>query len=142
DFADTGVNINFDGPRRLTHECKPRSISRAVSNLVENASRVATKIDIVLVAEADGTAVITVADDGPGLSDELKDQVLEPFFKADESRPVTKGSGFGLGLSIAYAIITNGHGGTFDLIDRNPTGLAIIIKLPIISADELPATSL
>ncbi|MFK0161200.1 ATP-binding protein [Rhizobium sp. NPDC090279] len=140
DFADTGANVTFNGPRRLTYECKPRSISRAVSNLIDNASRVATKIDVTLATEADGTVVITVADDGPGLSDQLKGQVLEPFFKADESRPLVKGSGFGLGLPIAHGIITIGHGGTFELLDRSTGGLAVIMRLPGVPTDKLTTT--
>ena len=135
DFVDTGVAVTFEGPRRLAYECKPRSMSRAVSNLIDNASRLATQIDVTLAREDNGTVVITVADNGPGLTDDLKKQVLEPFFKADEARPVSKGSGFGLGFPIVHAIITTSHGGAFELIDREPVGLVAVIKLPPTSSN-------
>ncbi|ENN89755.1 putative transmembrane two-component sensor histidine kinase transcriptional regulatory protein [Rhizobium freirei PRF 81] len=130
DFADTGIDVTFTGPRRLPYICKPRALSRAVSNLIDNASRHAGSIDLALVEEEDGSVVITVADNGPGIADELKLQVMEPFFKADKARSTSKNSGFGLGLSIAHGIITVGHRGSFELRDRKPHGLAVVIRLP------------
>lgn len=138
DFSDTGIPVNFSGPRRLIYECKPRSISRAVSNLIENASRHATMIDLSLEKREDGTVVIAVSDDGPGLSDKLKKLVMEPFFKADEARPIGGGAGFGLGLPITHGIVTRGHGGTLELRDRVPEGLRVIISLPAVPRDGVP----
>ncbi|CAN7699107.1 ATP-binding protein [Rhizobium sp. LjRoot258] len=130
DFSDTGVDVSFVGPRRLTCECKPRAIARAVSNVVDNASRHARKIEIAL-AEQEDAVQITVSDDGPGLSDKLKEQVMEPFFRADKSRSTSKGGGgFGLGLPIAHGIVTKGHGGVFQLSDRQPHGLVVTMWLP------------
>ncbi len=130
DYLDVGVQVQFKGPRRLIYDCKPRSISRAVSNLIDNASRHASHVAVLLTQAPDGAVIISVADDGPGISEELKSKVLEPFFKADKARTATSGAGFGLGLAIARGIVTKGHGGTFELRDRNPHGLAIIMRLP------------
>ncbi|MFT4000496.1 MAG: ATP-binding protein [Rhizobium sp.] len=130
DFLDIGVEVEFKGPRRLIYACKPRAISRVVSNLIDNASRHATHIAVLLAQDPDRAVIIRVADDGPGLSDELKSHVLQPFFKADKARSTISGGGFGLGLSIAHGIITKGHGGTFDLHDHDPHGLMIVMRLP------------
>ncbi|MDQ0458240.1 ATP-binding protein [Rhizobium paknamense] len=130
DFADTGVDVRFIGPRRLVYQCMPQGLTRAISNLVDNASRYANHIEIVLEDNNDSVA-IRVRDDGPGLSDELKAKVLQPFFKADESRPANlRSGGFGLGLSIAQGIIVTGHKGSFKLLDRHPHGLVAEIILP------------
>ncbi|XUY30080.1 ATP-binding protein (plasmid) [Agrobacterium sp. rho-8.1] len=130
DFADTGVSICFIGPRRLKFVCMPQGLTRAISNLVDNASRYAEHIEIQLEERRDGV-IIKVSDDGPGLPDHLKQKVLEPFFKADESRQTgAKSGGFGLGLSIAQGIVTIGHKGRFTLMDREPNGLVVEMILP------------
>ncbi|AYM84829.1 HAMP domain-containing protein [Agrobacterium tumefaciens] len=130
DFADTGVNTRFIGPRRLTYTCMPQGLTRAISNLVDNASRYAEHIEIGLEDRPD-SVMVKVADDGPGLPNDLKQKVLEPFFKADESRQTgAKSGGFGLGLSIAKGIVVIGHKGLFTLLDRQPNGLVVEIILP------------
>lgn len=130
DFADTGISVRFIGPRRLKFVCMPQGLTRAVSNLVDNASRYAEHIEIRLEERRDGV-IIQVSDDGPGLPDDLKQKVLEPFFKADESRQTgAKSGGFGLGLSIAQGIVTIGHKGQFTLVDRHPNGLVVEMILP------------
>jgi signal transduction histidine kinase len=131
DFLDTGVDVSFIGPRRLTYVCMPQGLTRAINNLVENASRYAQKIELELGSCSDGGVVIRVKDDGPGLGDDLKERVLEPFFKADKARQMgSKSGGFGLGLSIALGIVKTGHNGTLKLFDNIPHGLSVEINLP------------
>jgi signal transduction histidine kinase len=133
DFSDTGVNVTYTGPRRLAYVCKPQALTRALSNLIDNSSRYATQIEIVLRHGDEGGVQIMVCDNGPGLSDELKAKVLQPFFKADESRQIGFKGGLGLGLTIAQGIVIKGHRGRFALLDREPNGLVIVIDLPAIS---------
>ena len=130
DFSETGIDVSFSGPRRLTCICKPESITRAVSNLIENASRYADHIEIELQSADDDGVLIKVSDSGPGLSDTLKARVLEPFFKADKARTTGAGGGFGLGLPTAEGIVRKGHGGRLALRDRKPHGLIVEISLP------------
>ncbi|OBZ92700.1 histidine kinase [Pararhizobium polonicum] len=132
DFSDTGVNVAYSGPRRLAYVCKPQALTRALTNLIDNASRYATQIDLILRHRDDGGVQIRVADNGPGLTDELKAKVLEPFFKADESRQIGLKGGFGLGLPIAQGIIKKAHRGQFALLDGEPNGLVIAIDLPAV----------
>jgi len=130
DFSDTGINVTYEGPRRLAYVCKPQALTRALSNLIDNASRYATQIELTLQHRDDGGVQIRVADNGPGLTDELKAKVLEPFFKADESRQIGRKGGFGLGLPIAKGIVIKGHKGEFALLDADPSGLVVAIDLP------------
>ncbi|MCX8997498.1 HAMP domain-containing histidine kinase [Rhizobiaceae bacterium BDR2-2] len=130
DFSEAGIDVSYSGPRRLKYVCKPQSLTRAVSNLVENASRYATKIDIELEDAGDRGVFVRVSDNGPGLTDKLKARVLEPFFKADEARTPGASGGFGLGLPTAEGIVRKGHGGTLTLRDNTPTGLVVEINLP------------
>ncbi|NTH81193.1 HAMP domain-containing protein [Agrobacterium rhizogenes] len=130
DFSDTGIEVGFEGPRRLTCICKPQAITRAITNVVENASRYATEIEIELQSASNGGVLIKVSDNGPGLTDALKVRALEPFFKADKARTTGMGGGFGLGLPTAEGIVRKGHGGTLKLLDRKPNGLIVEITLP------------
>ena len=72
--------------------------------------------------------VIFIDDDGPGIPDNEKKNVLKPFYRMDESRSQNK-SGVGLGLSIASDIIRS-HGGNI-LLEKSPQkGLRVKISLP------------
>ncbi|CAM5761262.1 two-component sensor histidine kinase [Labrys miyagiensis] len=140
DYADIEVSVSFSGPPRLVHLCKPRDLARAIQNLIDNASRYATHIDLVLRETDDGEVVIEVCDDGPGLADDLKQEVFEPFFKADTARTVRDNGGLGLGLSITNSIAKT-HGGSLRLLDRQPHGLVARITLPAGKARELLRTN-
>jgi signal transduction histidine kinase len=72
---------------------------------------------------------IDVEDDGPGISDAKKGDMLEPFARGDTARNMDDATGFGLGLSIARAIVM-AHGGALSLHDRTPSGLVVRIRLP------------
>jgi signal transduction histidine kinase len=87
-----------------------------------------SSIDVVL-DEVD-QATIEVEDDGAGISNARKKNVLEPFARGDDAHNMDDASGFGLGLSIANAIIT-AHGGTLSLHDRQPHGLVARLQLPV-----------
>jgi len=71
-------------------------------------------------------AQINISDNGPGIPHELKDKIFQPFFTTKPS-----GSGTGLGLSLAYEIVTNGHGGELILESEAGKGSAFIIRIPI-----------
>ena len=72
--------------------------------------------------------IIFVDDDGPGIPDSEKVNVLKPFYRMDESRSQNK-SGVGLGLSIASDIIRS-HGGNLSLETSPQKGLRVKISLP------------
>lgn len=129
DYADMGVTVSFSGPRKLVYICKILGMKRAISNLLDNATRYARRIELALSQRDDGGVVVEVRDDGPGLPDELKRKALEPFFKVDAARTQGDGSGIGLGLPIARGI-TRIHGGMLSLLDNEPHGLCVRIILP------------
>ena len=129
DFSDVGFNVKYVGPERFAYRCRPRSLGRAITNLVENGTKFAHEITVELAILANGTVRIIVADDGPGLPDSLRTRVLEPFFKVSTARPTSDRTGFGLGLSIVEDIV-RANGGTIELLNRTPHGLAAQMDFP------------
>jgi signal transduction histidine kinase len=107
---------------------RPDDLHRAVTNLVENAVRYGAEALIRLKVSPHATT-IEVEDDGPGISDARKDIMLQPFVRGDAARNMDEAKGFGLGLSIARAIVV-AHGGELTLNDRQPHGLIVRIELP------------
>lgn len=85
-------------------------LSRAVANLVENARKFAgPKGRIrIRVAEEYDRAVLSVADDGPGIAESDRGRIFDRFFRAAASRGSTPGSG--LGLAVVRAVVTRHRG--------------------------------
>lgn len=129
DFSDIGFNVAYSGPERLAYRCKPRSLARAITNLVENSTKFAQTVSVELATLDDGGLRVTVVDDGPGLPASLRRRVLEPFFKVDSARRSADRGGFGLGLSIVDDIV-RAHGGTVELVNRQPRGLEARLDFP------------
>ncbi len=117
-------------------EVMPQEIGRVMLNLLGNA------FDAVIErsTQSDGTyeptvrvvscrkenaIEIRVSDNGPGIPEEIREKIFEPFFT---TKPT--GSGTGLGLSLSYDIITQGHGGTLTVERTAGKGAAFIITLP------------
>lgn len=129
DFSDVGHAVSYVGPERLVCECRPRALTRAVTNVVENAVKHGTDVVVSLAVSAEGGIAIEVADDGPGIPLALQARALEPFVKLDQARAAT-GSGFGLGLSIAHDILKK-HDGDIVLMPNAPRGLRVRLSLPL-----------
>ncbi len=133
EFADVGHAVAYDGPLHLTWRCRPNVLARAITNIVDNATKHGTVITVSLrfLGEDGGErgVEIDVGDDGPGIPPELHEKVFDPFFKGDAARGVVARSGFGLGLSIARDVV-KGHGGEIELLDRAPHGLIVRVRLP------------
>lgn len=128
-FGDMGHVVHYDGPASATAAARPDDLHRGVTNLVENAVRFGAEVTIRL--DISGTRfVIDVEDDGPGISDARKQEMLEPFVRGDDARTMDESTGFGLGLSIARAIAL-AHGGELSLHDRAPHGLIVRMQLPL-----------
>ena len=104
-------------------------LGRMVTNLLDNAARHATSsIWIELREDADGTATLVVADDGPGIPAVDRDRVFEPFTRLDEARTTSAG-GAGLGLAIVHDIV-QAHDGTVSIADRHGGGARFVVTLP------------
>lgn len=127
-FCDMGHDVAYAGPDHAMAVLRPDDLHRCVTNLVENAVRYGRRTTIRLTMTDDGPD-IAVEDDGPGISDARKHTMLQPFVRGDDARNMDEAAGFGLGLSIANAIVL-AHDGVLSLHDRAPHGLSVRIRLP------------
>jgi len=94
-------------------------LAQAATNLVENALRYATAEVLVTINTSSEGSSIVVEDDGAGIPEASRDDVLSPFFRLDPSR--TRGTGgVGLGLAISKNIASR-HGGTL-MVDESEAG--------------------
>jgi signal transduction histidine kinase len=114
----------------------PEEIGRVFLNLVGNAfdalrDRIAVEGDAfgprvrITTRRTDDGAAVYVSDNGPGMPPEVLPRVFEPFFTTKPS-----GEGTGLGLSLAYEIVTQGHGGTLGVRSRVGEGTVFMLTLP------------
>jgi signal transduction histidine kinase len=133
DFSDIGFAVTYSGPARLGFACRPKALSRAISNLVDNATKYGDQVNIALTALPEGGIRLEVIDNGPGIPQDLLEKVIDPFVKVDPARPIGKRIGFGLGLSIVQEIVKR-HGGQLKLIPRHPNGFTAEIVLPAAQA--------
>lgn len=106
----------------------PVKVERVLDNLLLNAARhtpAGTPIRVDVRAAPEGGAFLTVEDDGPGVPDELKDVLFEPFRQGENS----SGRGVGIGLSLVRRFAEL-HGGTATVEDHEGGGARFVIFLP------------
>jgi len=106
----------------------PARLSQLLRNLVDNAARAANTTVRLTAGDKNGSAVITVEDDGDGIPEAERDRVFERFVRLDTSRARASG-GSGLGLSIVLEI-TKAHHGTITLTPSATGGTIATVAIP------------
>jgi signal transduction histidine kinase len=127
------VTISIDVPEHLpTIEGFGGELNQVWANLIDNAIDAAPKSGHVDVSAAheNGSVVVRVVDDGPGVPETLKAQIFDPFFT---TKP--QGEGTGLGLDIARRLVRE-HGGAIEL-DSRPGRTEFRVTLPIASNETI-----
>jgi two-component system sensor histidine kinase BaeS len=107
-------------------------LQQVLANLLDNALRHTPAGGHVTVkaAAADSRVTVSVTDDGDGIPTDQLHAVFDRFHRIDPSRTTTDGSGSGLGLTIARAIVAD-HGGTLTASSDGPgSGAAFTVSLP------------
>jgi two-component system osmolarity sensor histidine kinase EnvZ len=123
-----GGEIDYHSEDSFELPLRQNAFKRSITNLIDNASRFAEHISIRIGLRDDAIEII-IDDDGPGISEEHRDDVFKPFFRIEGSRNQGTG-GIGLGMTIARDVIRS-HGGELQLSTSPIGGLRVIIRLPI-----------
>jgi len=126
EFKKLGITFTMEAPEKLMLECFPSELNLAVLNLLINSTQAVDKFGEIklTVTENAEKVIISITDNGCGISDEIKDKIFDPFFT---TKPV--GTATGLGLSIAYKIINELHKGTLTFETEVKKGTAFYITL-------------
>jgi signal transduction histidine kinase len=135
------METHFD-PDLPKIEVIPQDIGRVLLNLINNAFYAVHQRNnavetlhamslpyqptvTITTRKLENAIEITVKDNGNGIPDTIKDKIFQPFFT---TKPT--GQGTGLGLSLAYDIVTKGHRGTLEVVSKISAGTEFIIHLP------------
>jgi len=124
-YESEKFNMQLD--KDVEIKIRPNLIKRCLSNLIDNGLSYGTKIEIITKKTAH-KLIILVDDNGPGIPENERQNVLKPFYRIDKSRGQNK-SGVGLGLSIANDIVRS-HGGEIFLENSTQNGLRVRVSLP------------
>ena len=113
--------------------CNPQQINQVIANLLVNAAHAIDGHGCITVSTSSewDKVLLTVADTGCGIPDEIQKRIFDPFFTTKEV-----GKGTGLGLSISYDIIKK-HGGEITFESKLGIGTTFIIRFPISGPKEI-----
>ena len=134
---DPGRELDLDAPEPVEVEGDRERLRQVLDNLLANVrahtppgSAAAVRVS----GNGNGTAVVEVADTGPGLTDDQLEHAFERFYRGDTSRSRDAG-GAGLGLAIAAAIAES-HGGAATVVNEGHNGgagLTVRVTIPAVS---------
>lgn len=125
--AERSGSIRFleQGLETLEAPVDPALLEKVIINLIQNSLEAMPEggtVSIGLAQDSKG-AVITLADDGPGLPAEIRDRIFDPFV-------TSKLDGTGLGLPICRKIM-EAHGGSIEVVESSDLGTIIELRLPL-----------
>lgn len=125
DFESVSVDLDIDAQASEPLAGDAAKLRQVVWNLLRNAAEAASKggghVSVAVKAD-DGGIILSVCDDGPGISEPDKRRVFEPFF-------TTKSKGTGLGLATVHGLVTD-HRGTIDFDSDIGRGTCFTVTLP------------
>jgi signal transduction histidine kinase len=101
-------------------------LTNGIDALLKAKDKDKKQIRIRTEARDSDWVVVAIADNGPGMSQEVQQHIFDPFFT---TKPVGKGTG--LGLSISYQIVVEKHGGQLKCISAPGEGAEFLIKIPV-----------
>ncbi len=122
EWEPKGITISYKKEVKNAYiQADDEALSRAIINILKNACEVSKKGEEVLVSLTDEGATyrLSISDRGPGIPDEQKKKIFEPFF-------TEKSKGTGLGLTLTKKII-EAHMGQIEVKDNEPRGTRIEI---------------
>lgn len=128
DYQDMGKDVQLGGKSDTVIDTRPHALRRVLVNLTDNALKFAGAAEVWVEAKADGSLSVKVMDRGPGIAKEELAQVMEPFYRVENSRNRSTG-GTGLGLAIAQQLAI-AMGGSLTLSNREGGGLCAELRLP------------
>jgi two-component system, NtrC family, sensor kinase len=146
----SGINVIKEYGELPAVECYPSQLNQVFMNLVGNAidaleevasnrntpETFAPTIWIRTEVKPENCAIVRIADNGPGITDDVKRQLFDPFFT---TKPMGKGTG--LGLSISYHIVVDKHKGSLRCESVTGEGTEFLIEIPVRQCSECASST-
>ncbi|MCG3136488.1 MAG: Adaptive-response sensory-kinase SasA [Phycisphaerae bacterium] len=129
--SEHGIELTSTTPVETWVNADGSLIRQLICNLVDNGIKYAgsgKKIQVFTSSE-NGTAKLTVTDDGPGVSPEHLAHIFDRFYRADRARTGRSQGGAGLGLSICRTI-AEAHDGNLMITSESGCGTTVVLMLP------------
>jgi len=128
---DQGIELTFADCHETWLEADSSRLRQLIGNLIDNGVKYVGAKGAVAVglSSENGTAQITVTDNGPGLSREQLLRVFDRFYRVDRSRSTQGAGGAGLGLAIGRTIV-EAHGGSIHISSTPGKGTCITAFIP------------
>lgn len=123
-----GINVMRDYAEGLPRiEAYASELNQVWTNIIDNAIDAMQGAGELLIRTypKDGHVVVEIADNGPGIPDEIQTRIFDPFFTTK-----APGIGTGLGLHIAYNIVVDKHHGQIQVTSR-PGATCFQVRLPV-----------
>lgn len=125
-------------PSDVVGEWDADRLYQVIDNLVGNAIKYSPPDGIVRISMCEdrdnGSASVTIADEGPGISADEREQVFSAFFRT-KSAAASQVSGLGLGLYICSELV-HAHGGEISVHESDSGGAAFRVTLPVVAQAE------
>ena len=125
DGQGTGTPVVVHCPPELAVGVDPDVVVRALSPVVDNALRSARSQVVVSARREEGRVVVTVEDDGPGMTEEVAARAFEPGFRGD---PADGHAGAGLGLALVRRLVVAAGGTAY--ATASSAGGRVTVELP------------
>jgi two-component system, OmpR family, sensor kinase len=129
--------LRIESDRALPVDGNPDELHRMILNLLDNAVRytpAGSRIELRLRA-AGRDAVVEVADDGPGVPPEMREQIFDRFVRGEGPADTAVRGGSGLGLAIVRAVAA-AHGGEVEATESEGGGALFRIRLPLARSEK------
>ncbi len=131
DFKQIQIIKNYDVGLPMVM-CKAGEIQQVFFNILSNGAQAMMSWDKLKdprfelsISTKDKWVIVEIKDNGPGMREETRKRVSEPFFTTK-----VLGEGTGLGLAVSYFIVTESHSGSIDVKSKSNHGTRFSIKLP------------
>jgi signal transduction histidine kinase len=131
------VEVVRDYEKDLPHVCgHAGELNQVWTNLIDNAIDAVDGQGRITVrtASENGRVLVEVSDDGPGIPEDVRDRIFEPFYTTKEV-----GQGTGLGLDIAYRVVVEDHKGDIRVLSK-PGHTRFQVRLPVDEPGDAQAT--
>ncbi|MFQ5344396.1 MAG: sensor histidine kinase [Mariprofundus sp.] len=131
-FDSQHVHLDMQIEEDLEIMGEASQIERTVMNLLSNAFKHAPEHSCIYLSAVarEGSAIICVRDEGPGIVEDQQQRLFDRFYRADDARCRKEGEGAGLGLAICKRII-DAHHGEIRVDSRPGEGAAFYVRLPL-----------